>query len=182
MDPIRATSLIEVMRMGISNDRKIVIPEIILATSIRAGLEIHVACGVVTQESSGGRNIWGHDRTPAGAPLPYVKGDPVTRRAYTEYKKLRGEDGRGPIGRQGCGAWQLTWHSLQDAADVEGGCWEPWANSVIGTRTMGAHLRRKGETLRDALSRYNTGDPGDSLYSRRVLPIIEEWRALLDRV
>ena len=118
--------------------------------------------------------------------LPYRKGDPVTEAAYRAYLTMRGPDGKGPGGSQGVGGFQLTWWELQDEADREGGCWLPRPNTRVGCRHMVRQLRR-GD-LRNSLARYNTGqpyrppDPGKGPnYADRTLPIVDWWRAVIDR-
>jgi hypothetical protein len=63
-----------------------------------AGLELAAAAAMLEKESSGGRNVWGHDGVPTGN--AYVKGSEVTRAAYMAYKQAL-ETGPGrPPGRR----------------------------------------------------------------------------------
>lgn len=154
------------------------IPEVLVTEASQEDCDLAVAAAVATAESSGGHNVWGHDKTllPDNE-LPYRKGAPVTEAAYREYLRMRGADGKGPGGMQGVGGLQLTWWELQDQADREGGCWLPRPNTRVGCRHLASLLRRN--TVEDALSRYNTGDPGATPYSRKVLPMVQMWRGII---
>lgn len=167
---------------------RILIPEIAVAEAARVSCPLAVACVMLVLETSGGRNVWGHDKTPPGVELPYIKGGPVTRENYLAYLELRGPDGKGPGGRQGCGVAQLTWHTLQDAADREGGCWEVTPNCRVGFRHLVSNLG-DGSTraLRDCFALYNTGDPyvpskpGEPPnYAEKAMVMLPAWQRLID--
>lgn len=125
-------------------------------------------------ETSGGRNVFGHDRTPcADDRLPYRKGGPVTEAVYKAYRAQRGE-----CGMQGVGPSQLTWHAYQDRADAQGGCWLPEVNCRIGFGILAEYLT--GGTARDAFSRYNTGKPGPSPYADKAMALLPVWERICD--
>jgi hypothetical protein len=88
----------------------IVNPRLTLQAARKAKLPIAVACAFLEQESSGGQNIFGHDRNTI-----FAGAGAVTEAKYREYKKQRGPEGKG--GMQGVGPMQLTFFSLQDRAD-----------------------------------------------------------------
>lgn len=127
-------------------------------------------------ETSGGRNVWGHDQTPVpDTELPYHKGGDVTERNYTAYREARDR-----IGMQGVGPMQLTWHTYQNEADALGGCWRPEINCRVGFRILKNYVSLYG--VRDALSRYNTGGPGETAYSRKGMPLVARWEQIIGGV
>ncbi len=76
--------------------------EDVVSIAAAAGLELAAAATLLVKESSGGRNVWGHDAVTV-APNTYVKGGPVTQSNYTAY---RAAVNAGHAGRQGCGPTQ----------------------------------------------------------------------------
>ncbi len=155
-----------------------------VAEAERTGLPLAVGCVMLMLETSGGHNVFGHDRTPLPDDrLPYRKGGPVTEATYRAYKEMRGPDGKGPGGRQGVGPTQLTWHTLQDRADALGGCWIPEINIRIGFETLAGHVRRHG--VRDAFALYNTGDtyvpgpPGKPNYAEKAMDRLPHWESVV---
>ncbi len=74
----------------------------------------------------------------------------------------------------------MTYYSFQDQADAIGGCDDPRINCRVGFEILAGYLR--GGSVRDALSRYNTGKLGDTPYSRKALPMVELWRRIIDQV
>ena len=112
-------------------------PEMAIAESRRAGLDLAYACALLQKESGGGANVFGHDRDRSGRYIfPARDGAvAVTEELYREYKRRRGPTGKG--GMQGVGPTQLTWWEFQDEADREGGCWKPastCASASAGSR------------------------------------------------
>ena len=87
--------------------------EDVVSIAAIAGLELAAAATLLVKESSGGRNVWGHDAVTV-APNTYVKGGPVTQSNYTAY---RAAVNAGHAGRQGCGPTQLTFGPFQQRAD-----------------------------------------------------------------
>jgi hypothetical protein len=144
-----------------------------------AGLSLPVACSILTQETGGGRNEWGHDPTIfiGGYDAKNKKnwGETVTKAAYTEYKKQSGYTGSG--GMQGVGPCQLTYYGYQNAADKIGGCWNPLPNMKIGFTTLAASIRRNG--LHDAIRAYNGVGPAAERYATTVIARAEAYSKVL---
>ena len=114
----------------------IVAPRTTVREAKRVGLPLELACALLEKESSGGRNIYGHD------PTIFAGAGKVTRANYADYKRRRIASGNKLM--QGVGPCQLTWWELQDAADADGGCWHPEVNMRVGFRhlaTLVAALR-----------------------------------------
>jgi len=166
-------TLLEALRAG-DGTRRILIPEIAIEEARRVGCPLDVACAMLTMESGGGRNVFGHDRQkcPDGQ-LPYRKGGEVTERTYRAYLSKRSQ-----CGMQGVGPTQLTYYTFQDQADGLGGCWQPEINCRVGFGILAGYLRTG--SVRDAMSRYNTGRPGESPYATRALPHVTAWRRIID--
>lgn len=138
-----------------------------------AGLELAAAAVLLLKESSGGRNIWGHDAVNPGG--IYVPGAEVTREAYLAYRARRVE-----LGSQGVGPAQLTHWSLQDVADARGGCWDWRTNVAVGFE----HLvgQTQGRTWREGFRRYNGGtgyNPRSEVYADDAVYLLDLWRARL---
>ena len=91
--------------------------EDVVSIAAIAGLELAAAATLLVKESSGGRNVWGHDAVTV-APNTYVKGGPVTQSNYTAY---RAAVNAGHAGRQGCGPTQLTFGGGAD--DIAAAVW-----------------------------------------------------------
>lgn len=143
------------------------------------GLDIAYAAVLLQKESSGGRNIWGHDRVDTGG--AYVKGAEVTADAYARYRDLVR---RGLIGRQGVGPCQLTAADFQDQADRLGGCWKWEINCRVGFEVLRSHISRFGE--RDGFKAYNGGPgsvgrsvPAADVYAADAMVKLGEWRLRL---
>lgn len=90
--------------------------DIVVREAKRSSLPVSLVCAIVEKES-GFRNVFGHD------PTIFVGAGTVTKEKYLAYKQQHGPRGKG--GMQGVGPCQLTWWTLQDRADVLGGCWMP---------------------------------------------------------
>lgn len=126
-------------------------------------------------ESSGGTNVWGRDQVDTGG--IYTKGAPVDEQTYLRYREARRA---GRIKTQGCGPAQITFHTYQDRADELGGCWRPEVNCRVGFGILAGHLRR-GNSFRDAFSRYNTGGPGPSPYATKAMALLSAWERLIEQ-
>lgn len=137
-----------------------------------AGLDLASAAAMLEKESSGGRNLWGHDGVPTGG--AYVKGSEVTRSAYMAYKRAL-EQGR--AGRQGVGPCQLTYGPFQDQADDMGGCWEPTFNIRVGFRVLQGLIASYG--VRDGFRRYNGSGPAAVAYADDMMARRAAWQARL---
>jgi hypothetical protein len=148
----------------------IVNPRLALQAARKAKLPIAVACAFLEQESSGGQNIFGHDRNTI-----FAGAGPVTEAKYREYKKQRGPKGKG--GMQGVGPMQLTFFSLQDRADELGGCWKPLHNMTVGFQHAADLIRRQG--LRLGIKAYNGSGPDADKYAEHMLSLIRKWEQAL---
>lgn len=147
-------------------------PQLVIETAQATGLELAAAAAMLEKESSGGRNLWGHDAVATGG--AYNKGDEVTQGAYLRYKQAI-ETGR--AGRQGVGPCQLTYYTLQDQADNLGGCWDPRHNLRVGFQHLAGLIRAHG--VKDGFRRYNgTGTAADR-YADDVMAKLGAWRARL---
>lgn len=128
-------------------------------------IDLSLAASILTQESGGGHNIFGHD--PFLKPtryLNFLKGRRVTRWRYHVYhaKRTQGH------GMQGVGPLQLTWYEFQDRADAEGGCWKPRVNMDVGFRLLAAKIHEHTE-LRAAVASYNGTGAAANDYADQVL-------------
>ena len=123
----------------------LVAPRTTVREAERAGLPLALACALLEKESSGGRNVFGHD------PTIFAGAGKVTRANYADYKRRRIASGNRLM--QGVGPCQLTWWELQDAADAEGGCWHPEINMRVGFRHLATLVARYGRS--DGARRYN---------------------------
>lgn len=146
--------------------------QLVVEIAQAAGLELAAAAAMLEKESSGGRNVWGHDGVATGG--AYNKGDEVTRDAYMRYRQAI-ETGR--AGRQGVGPCQLTYGPFQDQADALGGCWDPACNMRVGFRHLQGLIAQFG--LRDGVRRYNGSGPAAVAYADDVLRKIDAWRGRL---
>jgi cell wall-associated NlpC family hydrolase len=143
----------------------IVNPDVTLRETRRAGLELPIACALLEQETSGGDNVFGHDRTI------FMGAGKVTKEKYLAYKRERDRYLRGGVFMfQGVGPTQLTWYTLQDRADAAGGCHLVESNMRVGFSHLRALIRAKG--LHGGLLAYN----GGAAYPRQVIPRIQQWR------
>lgn len=147
-------------------------PAAVVAAAQAAGLDLAAAAAMLEKESSGGQNVWGHDGVATGG--AYVMGAPVTEQAYRAYKVALAT---GRAGRQGCGPCQLTYHTLQDQADAEGGCWRPEVNLRVGFAHLAQLIRANG--LRDGFRAYNGSGPAAERYADDVLRRFNSWRSRL---
>lgn len=148
---MKDAQLTDVMRQG-----GIVDPTLTLQEARRAAIPLPLACALLEQESSGGHNVFGHD--PVANP---VRGGPVTRERYLEYKRNRAAG----LGMQGVRPCQLTWYAYQDRADALGGCWKPALNMRVGFDVLAASIREVG--LRAGIRGYNGTGGAAERYARR---------------
>jgi hypothetical protein len=159
-------ALIEALREG-----GIVAPRTTIREARRAGLRLELACALLEKESSGGRNIYGHDES-------IFKGaGKVTRENYARYKRQRVASRNRSM--QGVGPCQLTWWELQDSADAQGGCWRPEINMRTGFSHLAALTKQYGES--DGARRYNGSGADAEAYSRDLVARARKWEAIIDR-
>ena len=147
----------------------IVGPRTAVREAKRAGLPLELACALLEKESSGGRNVFGHD------PTIFIGAGKVTREKYADYKRRRIASGNKLM--QGVGPCQLTWWELQDAADAAGGCWHPEINMRVGFRHLAALVGRYGRS--EGARRYNGSGPAAEAYSRDLLAKARRWEEIV---
>jgi hypothetical protein len=149
-------------------------PADIVPIAAAAGLDLAAAATLLIKESSGGRNVWGHDAVVV-APNTYVKGGPVTEQNYTAYIAAVRE---GRAGRQGCGPTQLTFGPFQQRADDLGGCWRFEINCRVGFEILADSIRRRG--VQDGFRAYNGSGARAEAYGRDALARYDVWKAQLE--
>jgi hypothetical protein len=145
-------------------------PEQTIEAALDEGIDLAVAATLLEKESSGGRNVWGHDAVDSRG--IYDKGAEVTEgvfRAYRDAVKA------GRIRRLGVGPCQCTSAEFQDRADELGGCWDPVANMRSGFRGMQARIVRAGGNVHDAARSYN----GREDYADDFVKRLKVWKARL---
>lgn len=143
----------------------IVNPILTLRAAREAKLPLALACAFLQQESGGGRNVFGHDKTI------FIGAGQVTKEKYLAYKKARKLTGNRKM--QGVGPMQLTWWTLQDEADLNGGCWRPYVNMLVGFRKAKALIERNG--VRIGIRAYNGSGRAAELYAELVMRHQVEW-------
>ena len=163
--PKAPSPLIERLRAG-----GIVAPRTTVREARRAGLRLDLACAMLEKESSGGRNVYGHD------PTIFKGRGKVTRANYAEYKRRRIASGNKAM--QGVGPCQLTWWELQDTADAQGGCWRPEINMRVGFGQLAALVMRHGEA--EGARRYNGSGAAAEAYSRDLMAKARRWKAIVE--
>jgi len=136
-----------------------------------AGLELAAAATLLEKESSGGRNIYGHDGVDTGG--FYTKGGPVTQETYLLYRAHRAE-----LGAQGVGPTQLTYGPFQDRADRQGGCWDWRVNTRVGFDIVSGLIKAKG--VRSGFRAYNGSGAAAEAYADDALKRLRVWRDRLD--
>ena len=133
----------------------------------RAKLPLPMACALLTMETSGGRNVFGHDDS-------IFKGaGNVTKELYLAYRAERDRTRK----MQGVGPTQLTWHTLQDEADKLGGCWDPLANMQVGFGHLAQLVRRNG--IRVGARAYNGSGEAAERYADKFMEHYERFKAEL---
>ena len=150
--------------------------ETVLECAKQAGVKLSLGISLLEQEASRdgkiGLNVWGNDRAPNGGTSNWGW-DEVTASNYKAYKERRGPTGQG--GRQGVGPTQLTWHTLQDAADRLGGCWKPENSILVGFTHLKSLIDEHGYEV--GVERYN--GVGRVEYSRSVRQRASRWHDIL---
>jgi peptidoglycan hydrolase-like protein with peptidoglycan-binding domain len=148
----------------------ILAPRMVIEEAKRAGLRLDYACAMLQKESGGGSNVFGHD------PTIFIGAGTVTKAKYLDYKRRRVASGNRHM--QGVGPTQLTYYTLQDRADAEGGCWKPRINMRVGFKHLADHIRAHGEA--DGARRYNGSGDAAVAYSKDLLARAAKWRQVLD--
>lgn len=159
----------------------IVVPIRAIQIAETCGLPIGIAASMLTQESGGGHNLWGHDPTIFIGGYDHLHsrdyGHTVTKAGYQAYLAERGPGGRG--GMQGVGPCQLTYYAFQDEADEHGGCWNVTANMTVGFTHLAASIRKDG--LQAGVEAYNGSGPAAQRYAQVVLARADTYARALGR-
>ena len=145
-------------------------PGTTVAEAQRAGLPLKLACAMLEKESAGGHNVFGHDRGTI-----FAGAGAVTEAKYREYKRKRIASGNKHM--QGVGPCQLTWWSIQDAADEAGGCWRPEINMRLGFGHLAGLVKQHGEA--DGARRYNGSGDAAIAYSKDLMAKARKWETIL---
>ena len=150
-------------------------PAAILAARTAAKLGLPLACAMLSQESGGGRNEWGHDPTNFIGGFDAVTGKhwgaTVTEQAYKAYKEQRGLHGN-----QGVGPCQLTSASLQNEADAAGGCWIPQHNMAVGFHYLHDLIQEHG--LLAGCVAYNGSGPAANAYGAHLVALANHYKSV----
>lgn len=155
--------------------------QIAFEESAKVGVPFWVTLAFLEQETGGGQNIYGHDRDAKGNPRPFWGHGNVTKENYAEYLIERDMFKDAPEGRraQGVGPLQLTFWSLQDAADALGGAWDERINIRYGlTLIKQYHDAATGTELQKwqaAALKYN----GKQSYVDSITPKFKKWKSLV---
>jgi hypothetical protein len=160
-------------------------PSFVVRAAAIAHLPIAIALGVLSQESFGGRNVWGYDtgsgsifaggvdprtgKTHGGRPVAYTH--TLTEAGYRAYRAEQKQilKTQGLVKKQGVGPTQLTEPFLQNYADLAGGSWKPFPNLIIGFSYLAYLIQKHG--VEGGLYRYN----GSLGYSNPVLIKARQW-------
>jgi len=142
-----------------------------LAAAHEAAIPPSLAASVLMQESGGGTNVFGHD------PTIFVGAGEVTKAKYLAYRAQRGAKGEG--GMQGVGPLQLTFYTLQDEADEQGGCWKPYVNMLVGFQHLADNIRRSG--MHAGVKAYNGSGDAAETYATTVLDRADTFKQVLGR-
>lgn len=122
----------------------------------RVGLPLSYAMASLEKESAKGLNVFGHD--PVKNP---IKGGPVTESRYRAYKRYRQQG----LGMQGVGPMQLTYYTIQDDADHQGGCWKPAINMRVGFKLIKTLIDQHHGRIHEAIKAYNGVGPAAEAYA-----------------
>jgi hypothetical protein len=152
----------------------IVQPAQVLTDSREADLTLTDAATLLTIESGGGRNVFGHDRTN-GIPDAW-KGQVVTPDRYVS---LRWAVDVLDAGSQGVGPCQLTYRGFQLAADALGGCWVPTWNRRVGFDILAKNIVAAGTY--GGYGAYNGGPSWETksaavAYAKHAADVRAGWR------
>lgn len=145
-------------------------PSEVIELAAVTGLELAAAATLLDKESSGGRNVYGHDPVDTGG--FYELGGPVTKASYLQYKEHRGV-----LGSQGVGPTQLTLAVFQDRADLRGGCHDWRVNAIVGFEILSGLIKAKG--VRSGFRAYNGSGPAAEAYATDAMKRLQVWRESL---
>ena len=123
-------------------------PFLTVAALRKADIKPQTAAALLTKESGGGRNVFGHDH---GSNLP--DRPPYSGHNVTETRARRLFDS--PFSN-GVGPTQLTSKGFVKIARQRGGEWRPFVNMTVGFEIVGGLIREHG--VGRGAARYNGGD------------------------
>ena len=132
------------------------------------GVPLELACAILTLETAGGINEFGHD------PTIFVGAGAVTKAKYLAYRALRDRMHE----NQGVGPMQLTSGGLQDQADKLGGCWDPRVNIAVGLHFLGELLTAWHRDPAAAAGAYN-GSGTNGHYARMAVALAAHFRKVI---
>lgn len=147
----------------------------ILAARTAAKLGLPLACAMLSKETGGGQNEWGHDPTNFIGGFDHISGknwgSTVTEAAYKAYKAQRSSHGN-----QGVGPCQLTSPGLQDQADAAGGCWVPQHNMAVGFHFLHDLIVLHG--LQAGCVAYNGSGPAAETYGAHLIALANHYKSI----
>lgn len=153
--PLRPPLPVRLRRAGI------VYPNWTIRAASLHKVPLDLLCAILTMETGGGHNVFGHDPTVA------VGWGEVTEAKYKAYAVLREHTHL----CQGVGPMQLTSKSLQLQADAAGGCWFPRANIAVGAHFIAQLIHEHPQGLLSAVRAYNGSGPAADAYATRALAL-----------
>ena len=148
-------------------------PATILTARTISKLGLPVACAMLTKESSGGYNIYGHDVYPGGIEAPGYGWGAVTETNVAAFLKLRDATGR----TNGVGPPQLTSVSLQNEATAAGGLWVPQHTMAVGFHFLHDLIAEHG-TVEAGCAAYNGSGPAAAAYGQDCLVLAEHYKTI----
>jgi hypothetical protein len=150
-------------------------PAAILAARTAANLGLPIACAMLSNETGGGYNEWGHDPTNFIGGFDHITsthwGETVTQAAYEAYKAQRDKNGL-----QGVGPCQLTSGGLQDEADAAGGCWVPQHNMAVGFHFLHDLIKEHG--LLGGAVAYNGSGQAAEAYGAHLVALANHYESV----
>lgn len=147
----------------------IVHPIYTVEMAAREKFDLAYACAMLTMETSGGWNEFGHD-----------PGNPVQGGWVNEerYRLMRHYVSQG-YPSQGVGPCQLTSTGLQDEADQIGGCWLAEHNMAVGFHFLQELIHEHGEV--GGFTAYNGSGPAADAYGQHAAVLAAEFRKVIQR-
>jgi hypothetical protein len=134
-------------------------------------LPVSLALALIEQESDF-QNVFGHD------PTIFAGAGKVNRAKYLLYKARRLASGNRKM--QGVGPGQLTYWTIQDAADKDGGAWRPSVNIATALSILAGYVKQFG--VEKGLAVYNAGEANWRAglpYSKMVQRRAKRWHDIL---
>lgn len=151
------------LKVSRARDNGIVNPVWAIQVALWAKMPPAVLCAYLEQETAGGHNLWGHDKT-------WMIGYPVLNEdTYSVYKAHRSA-----FGNQGVGPMQLTHPTFQDRADAMGGCWQPLTNMLCAADWL-RDQKDRGLDWHAVARAYN----GSDAYANHNDELRAKWKDIL---